>query len=130
LGSRGLYRVVTNAMADHTDDAATVGVTAVLEGDRGGGADGLESDADGHIYATNDQHNPILNRGAEGLWKTLAHDPRLLWPDTLSLVTNGYLYVTANQCHRQPRYHDGHDLREKPYTLVRLGVDARPVLLA
>jgi sugar lactone lactonase YvrE len=130
LGSRGPYRVATNALAHHTYDAVTVRVTVVFAGNRGGGADGLESDADGHIYATNDEHNPILNRGAEELWKTLAHDPHLLCPDTLSLATNRYLRVTANQRHHQPRYHDSHDLCEKPYALVRLRVDARPVLLA
>jgi sugar lactone lactonase YvrE len=53
-----------------------------------------------------------------------------LWPDTLSLAAaDGYLYVTANQLHRQARYHKGSDLRRKPYTLFRVRVDAQPVLL-
>jgi sugar lactone lactonase YvrE len=52
-----------------------------------------------------------------------------LWPDTLSLAADGYLYVTANQLHRQARYHKGNDLRRKPYTLFRIHVDAKPVLL-
>lgn len=54
-----------------------------------------------------------------------------MWPDTLSVATNGYLYVTPtpNQLHRQPRYHNGQDLREKPYTLFRLRIDAQPLLL-
>jgi len=29
------------------------------------------------------------------------YDPRVLWPDTMSLAMNGYLYFTANQLHRQ-----------------------------
>ena len=62
-------------------------------------------------------------------WETTAHDPRLLWPDTLSLAADGYLYVTANQLHRQARYHEGRDMRRKPYALFRVRVDARPVLL-
>jgi hypothetical protein len=57
------------------------------------------------------------------------HDPRLLWPDTLSLAADGYLYVTANQLHRQARYNKGNDLRRKPYTLFRVRTDAQPVLL-
>jgi sugar lactone lactonase YvrE len=103
--------------------------SVVDEGDRGGASDGLESDADGFIYATNYEHNAILRRGPDGLWETIAHDPRLLWPDTMSVATNGYLYVTANQLHRQPRYHQGHDLRERPYALFRLHIGAPPVLL-
>ena len=59
----------------------------------------------------------------------MAHDPKLLWPDTLSLATDGYLYVTANQLHRQARFHNGHDLRRKPYTLFRIHINAQPVLL-
>ena len=67
------------------------------EGDKGGAADGLESDAAGHVYATNYEHNAILRRHPDGEWENVAHHPRLLWPDTLSVATDGYLYVTANQ---------------------------------
>ena len=31
----------------------------------------------------------------------------MLWPDTMSLAGDGYLYFTANQLHRQPSYHNG-----------------------
>ena len=65
----------------------------------------------------------------DGTFETLVHDPRLLWPDTMS-VADGYLYVTANQLHRQPTMHNGQDLREKPYQLFRFKVDARPVRLS
>lgn len=65
----------------------------------------------------------------DGEWETVAHDPRLLWPDTLSVTTDGYLYVPANQLHRQARYHQGRDLRYKPYTVFRIRIDAQPVLL-
>jgi sugar lactone lactonase YvrE len=65
----------------------------------------------------------------DGEWETMAHDPRLLWPDTLSLAADGYLYVTANQLHRQARFHKGLDLRRKPYTLFRVRIDAQPVML-
>ena len=39
--------------------------------------------------------------------ETWEYDLRLIWPDTLSLATDGYLYVTANQLHRQARYNNG-----------------------
>lgn len=93
-----------------------------------GGADGLETDADGHIYATNYEHNAVLRR-PDNEWETVVHDPRLLWPDTLSGAMDGYLYVTANQLHRQARFHQGQDKRQKPYTLFRVRIDAQPVLL-
>jgi sugar lactone lactonase YvrE len=51
------------------------------------------------------------------------HDPRVLWPDTLSLAADGYLYFTANQIERQAVFHNGRDLRQKPYVLFRVKVD-------
>jgi sugar lactone lactonase YvrE len=121
--------VDTDALCDRSLDDKEVAATVTDEGDRGGASDGLESDAAGHIYSTNYEHNAILRRLLGGQWETLTHDPRLLWPDTLSLATDGYLYVTANQLHRQARYQKGRDLRRKPYTLFRIRVSEQPVLL-
>ena len=129
LADRKLYSVDTDALCNRSLDDKEVGATVVDEGDRGGASDGLESDEAGHIYSTNYEHNAILRRLPGGLWETVTHDPRLLWPDTLSLATDGYLYVTANQLHRQARYQKGHDLRRKPYTLFRIRVGEHPVLL-
>jgi sugar lactone lactonase YvrE len=129
LGSRKLYSVSTEALADRSRDDQYVARTVKDEGDKGGASDGLESDAEGCIYATNYEHNAILRRNPNGEWETIVYDPHLLWPDTLSLAADGYLYVTANQLHRQARYHDGRDMRSKPYTLFRVKVNTKPVLL-
>ena len=129
LGSRRLYSVDTDALANRSLEDSDAGATVTDEGDKGGASDGLESDAAGNIYATNYEHNSIMRRRLGGAWETVVHDSRLLWPDTLSLATDGYLYVTANQLHRQARFHKGRDLRRRPYTLFRVRVDAQPVLL-
>ena len=130
LGSRKLYSVDTNALADRSFDELKVVDTVTDEGDKGGAADGLESDATGYIYSTNYEHNSVLRRHRNGEeWETVVHDPRLLWPDTLSVAADGYLYVTANQLHRQARYQKGQDLRHKPYTLFRVHINSSPVLL-
>jgi sugar lactone lactonase YvrE len=129
LGSRKLYSVDTDALANRSLADQEVAATVIDEGDRGGASDGLESDAAGNIYSTNYEHNAILRRRPDNEWETVVHDRRLLWPDTLSLAADGYLYVTANQLHRQARYHNGHDLRRKPYTLFRVRINAQPVLL-
>lgn len=129
LASRKLFSVSTKALIDRTRDDQYVSQTVRDEGDKGGASDGLESDAEGRIYVTNYEHNSILRRNQDGEWETIVHDPRLLWPDTLSLASNGYLYVTANQLHRQARFHNGQDMRRKPYVLFRIKVDAKPVLL-
>ncbi|MBB4912726.1 L-dopachrome tautomerase-related protein [Actinophytocola algeriensis] len=128
LASRRWYSVPTEALVDRslTDDQA--GEQVVGEGDKGGGADGLETDDKGRLYLTNYEHNAVLRRLPDGTFETVAHDPRLLWPDTMS-VADGYLYVTANQLHRQEKYQGGKDLREKPYHLFRVPIDAGAVRL-
>jgi hypothetical protein len=99
------------------------GVCDIYGGQRGGASDGLESDAAGYIYSTNYEHNAILRRGPDMKWETVVYDPRLLWPDTLSLAADGYLYVTADQLHRQARYNKGNGLRQKHYFVVVLMLD-------
>jgi sugar lactone lactonase YvrE len=130
LGSRKLYSVDTNTLVDRSLDDQKAAETVTDEGDKGGASDGLESDASGNIYLTNYEHNSILrHRHGDREWETVVHDSRLLWPDTLSVAKDGYLYVTANQLHRQARYQKGKDLRRKPYTLFRIHINASPVLL-
>ncbi|MBD1914001.1 MULTISPECIES: L-dopachrome tautomerase-related protein [unclassified Leptolyngbya] len=129
LASRKLYSVAVDALCDRSLSDSEVAATVLDEGDKGGGSDGLESDAAGCIYATSYEHNAILCRPPGGEWEAVIHDPRLLWPDTMSVAADGYLYVTANQLHRQAKYQKGEDLRQKPYTLFRVRINAQPVLL-
>ncbi len=92
-------------------------------GEKGGASDGLESDAQGRVYLSDYEHNAIRRRSAVSDIDALVHDPRVLWPDTLSLASDGYLYFTANQIERGGAFHGGQDLRQKPYVLFRVKVD-------
>jgi len=129
LASRHWYSVSTDALVDRRVSDEDVAATVVDEGDKGGGSDGLETDDAGHLYATSYEHNAVLRRLPSGELQTVAHDERLLWPDTMSVAADGYLYVTANQLHRQAKYQGGADLRTYPYYLFRVGIGAGPVLL-
>jgi sugar lactone lactonase YvrE len=129
LASRSLYSASVDALADERAPDAEVARTIERE-ERRFASDGLESDAEGRIYLTDWEHNAIVVRTARGQYETLVWDPRLWWPDTLSLGGDGYLYVTANQLQRQGKFHRGRDLRRRPYCLFRVGVNAAPVRLA
>lgn len=129
LAGRRLYSVSVDALADEKLDDKQVAATVEDLGDKGGASDGLESDAQNRVYLTNYEHNAILRRSPDGMYETIVHDPRVLWPDTLSVASDGYLYFIANQLHRQATYQNGKDLREKPYSLFRTRIDAKPVLL-
>jgi sugar lactone lactonase YvrE len=128
LSSTKLYSVSAPALRDQTESEAQVIATVHLVTGKAP-SDGLEQDTDGNVYATDYNSNSIQKIAPNGLIETIAHDPTLLWPDTLSLSDDGYLYVTANQLHRQPNFHNGKDQRQKPYVLYRLKVDAKPVRL-
>jgi sugar lactone lactonase YvrE len=123
LISRHLYSVSVDALADRNEQEADVAATVKDLGDKGGAGDGLESDAQGRVYLSNYEHNAIQRRDPAGAIETLVHDPRVLWPDTLSLAEDRYLYFTANQIERQPVFNLGLDLRHKPYVLFRVKVD-------
>lgn len=125
-----LYSVSMDALSDPTRTDADVDKTVVDEGARPTGSDGLESDTSGRVYCTAVEKNGVLVRLPSGRYQTLVTSQDLIWPDTMSLAANGYLYVTANQLNRQGRYHNGHDLRRQPYGLYRIKVNVEPVMLA
>jgi len=129
INSTKLYVVSTDMLRDRSKSEGEVEATVRIATGKMP-SDGLESDAEGNVYMSDPVTDSIHRWSpATGLTETLVHDPRLLWPDTMSLSDDGYLYVTANQLNRQPTMHNGQDLRVKPYTLFRLKVNAKPVRL-
>ena len=128
LSSRRWWSVSVEALLDRDLDDDAVAATVIDEGDKGSAGDGMETDAAGRLYVTDGEHNAIHRRLADGTWETVAHDERLLWPDTLSVAADKYLYVTANQFYRHPMFR-GTDNRHKPYVLFRIHVGSGPVEL-
>ena len=91
LSIRHLYSVSTDLLRDEnvTDEQLAAAVKDLGEK---GASDGLEADASGAVYASDYEHNGIRKRMADGSWQTIVHDPRVLWPDTLSIGPDDYLY--------------------------------------
>jgi sugar lactone lactonase YvrE len=129
LSSRHLYSVATRFLSNRDAGDDEVEATVRDLGEKGA-SDGLASDASGAVYAGDYENNSIRKMLPDGTWITIAHDPRILWPGSLSVGADGYLYFTANQLNRQARYNHGRDLRKKPYTLFRIKLDASPTALA
>ena len=109
---------------ERTEDDSTNAITMGSDGD------GMETDAAGRLYVTDGEHNAVHRRLPDRAWETVVHDPRLLWPDTMSVAADGYLYVTANQLHRGQKYRGGKDERRRPYALFRTPIDAGPIQLS
>lgn len=129
LASRHLYSVSTAMLRNSKAASELVEGSIIDHGEKGGASDGLICDNKGRVYCTNYEQNSIVRRMPNSLFETVAHDPRILWPDTLSISRDGYLYFTANQLHRQKGYNYGKDLRKTPYSIFRVKIDAGPVLL-
>jgi sugar lactone lactonase YvrE len=127
LISRHLYAVHTDVLIDSTKSDDDVARAVQDLGDRGFASDGLESDAQGRIYLTDYENNGVRVRETDGTSHFIARSGRIIWPDTLSLAWNGYLYFTNNQLDRMARFQNGNDLRQRPYTLFRVKVDGTPV---
>jgi sugar lactone lactonase YvrE len=128
MTSRRLYAVPTALLRDRTLPPFVVAAAVIDMGEKGA-SDGLESDREGGIYVTDYEHNAVRYRDSGGIFHTVAHDPRLLWPDTLELAQDGYLYITVNQLERQPAFHQGQDLRKPPFGLFRVKIEGTPILL-
>ncbi|QBQ35200.1 L-dopachrome tautomerase-related protein [Pseudoduganella plicata] len=119
LSSRHLYAVPTKLLRDPAVTEAQL-AAAVRDLGEKGASDGLETDAAGTVYAGDYEHNALRALSPGGTWRTIAQDAALSWPDTLSVGPDGYLYVIANQLHRQANFNGGKDARRKPYRLLRV----------
>lgn len=125
LSSRHLYSITTEALRDRTIPDMNLQSHVKYWGEKGA-SDGMIADAQGNVYAGDYENNSIRKIAPNGIMETIAHDPRMLWPDTFSIGPDRYLYFIANQLHRQARFHYGYDLRQKPYSLFRMKIGELP----
>lgn len=128
LTSRHLYSVPTAALINRNTDEETIQKLVVDHGQVAGASDGLEADAKGGIYLTDYEHNAIHRfTGSIDTMQTIMYAAEAIWPDSLSLADNGYLYFTANQLNRQAQFHEGIDKRVQPYMIFRIKTDQQPI---
>lgn len=119
LSSRHLYSLMTEYIFDGNINLFDLEAKVKDWGEKGA-SDGMITDKEGNIYAGDYENNSIRRINKDGSIDTIVHDPRILWPDTLSISTDDYLYFNVNQLQRQSGFHKGVDLREKPYTLFKI----------
>ncbi|QNI49068.1 L-dopachrome tautomerase-related protein [Synechococcus sp. A15-60] len=128
LTSRHLYSVPTEALINRTIQEENLKKMVVDHGQVAGASDGLEADESGGIFLTDYEHNAIHRfTGSVSTLKTLMYSPKAIWPDSLALADDGYLYFTANQINRQSQFHQGVDKRVQPYMVFRIKTPYRPI---
>jgi len=128
LTSRHLYSVPTNVLIDRNMGERDIQHLVVDHGQVSGASDGLEADASGGIYLTDYEHNAIHRfTGSAATMETIMYNAEAVWPDSLSLADDGYLYFTANQLNRQAQFHQGIDKRIQPYMVFRIKTNQKPI---
>ncbi|WP_185601493.1 L-dopachrome tautomerase-related protein [Paenibacillus sp. 598K] len=125
LSSRQLYSISTEALRDQTIPDTNLQYHVQYWGEKGA-SDGMITDAKGNVYAGDYENNSIRKILPNGMIETIAHDPRILWPDTFSIGPDQCLYFIVNLLNRQARFHYGNDLRQKPYSLLRMQIAESP----
>ncbi len=114
-----LYCIATEFLADSTltkqdleakvEDKGQVGITH-----------GLLSDMNGNIYLTSSIDYSIKYLSPDGKLHNLVQDRRILWPDSMGIGEDGYLYFSCAQLFKDPQWNKGIDEVELPYYIFKI----------
>ncbi|WP_313267784.1 L-dopachrome tautomerase-related protein [Sphingobacterium sp.] len=114
-----LYCIATEFLTDATltkqeldakvEDKGEVGITH-----------GLLSDINGNIYLTSSIDYSIKYLSPDGKLHTLVRDPRILWPDSMGIGEDGYLYFSCAQLFKDPQWNKGINKVELPYYVFKV----------
>ena len=126
---RRLYSIPTDDLSNPVVDDAKVNGEVSEMADIGM-AGHFSLDANGDLYFMDMEQNAIYERTHDGRIHAVVVDPRLIWPDTMAIGSDKYLYLTTSQHDLRPEFHDGKELRHPPYGLYRVFIGAMPVRAA
>lgn len=119
LTAKALYRIRTSALRDAklTEMQLAKKVEKVAET---GAVDGMVMDGDNNLYFTALEENAIKCYRPDGSIEAIVKDDMIQWPDSLDISPDDFLYFTASQIHRMPRFNHGKDERILPYQLFKI----------
>ena len=114
-----LYRIETRWLADTSltnmdleSKMEDMGTTVITHG--------LEADQKGNIYLTSSIDYSIKYLSPDGVLHTLVQDKRLLWPDSVGIGTDGYLYFSCAQLQKEAAWNDGVNRTQYPYRIYKV----------
>jgi sugar lactone lactonase YvrE len=114
-----LYRIRTEHLRNDEMSSAMLG-SKVEDLGHFATTDGMVFDKKGSLYMGDMRTYSIIRITPELKMQTLIVDDRLIWPDSYSISTDGYLYISCSQIHKQPEYNNGENKRESPYAIYKL----------
>ena len=123
LSDTKLYRVRTADLRDALATGADVSKKVVDLGANFTTSDGMIFDQRGNLYLGDLEHGAIVQVTPALKLQVIAHDKRLLWPDTFAWSPEGWLYVACSQIQNMPWSHNGRSPRNTPYSIFKLKVE-------
>jgi sugar lactone lactonase YvrE len=125
LTGRTLYRIATAVLRDPA--ATSEQVAAAIEPlARTVVTDGMEIDAEGNVYHTALEHDAIVRYTPAGELQTIVRDYSIIWPDSIAVAPDGWLYFTTSQIHQMPRFNEGKSRRFDPYRVMKVSLVPPP----
>ncbi|MDA8413614.1 MAG: L-dopachrome tautomerase-related protein [Desulfobacteraceae bacterium] len=122
LTASSLYRIRTSALKDFSLSEEQLAGFVEKVADTGA-VDGMLTDADDNLYLTSLERNAIMRyRPAGDILETVVAGDAIQWPDSMDISPDDFLYVTASQIHRMPRFNNGRDRRMLPYKIFKIGL--------
>ncbi|MBT0727791.1 gluconolactonase [Rosenbergiella australiborealis] len=122
LSGRNLYSLPTALLSNFSIPEATLEKAVKFEGEHPAN-DGMAEDEKGNLYFGAYEQQSLVKRDKNGQFYLLDHDVRNLgWPDGLA-YRNGYLYTTLGQWNRTADLNNNHDLRQRPFLVIRTAVE-------
>jgi len=123
LSDTKLYRVRTADLREALNTGADVLKKVENLGANFTTSDGMTFDKAGNLYLSDMEHDAIARVTPALKLEVVAHDARLIWPDTFAWGPDGWLYVTRSQIQNMPWFHNGRSTRTTPYAIFKLKVD-------
>ena len=122
LTARTLYRIKTSVLKDAAVSEAQLARHVERLADTGA-VDGMVMDSDDNLYLTALEENAIKRYRPDGSLDIIVMDESLQWPDSMDIGPDNYLYVTASQIQRMPRFNQGKDRRVLPYNFFKIWLE-------
>ncbi|MBE1284430.1 MAG: hypothetical protein GJ676_14045 [Rhodobacteraceae bacterium] len=118
-----LWEIPTAKLAEPAENAAIESHISVAGKSMTIG--GMTRDDDDLLYLGSVQDNAVWTMDANsGETQQLVQDDRLLWPDAMSISSDGYLYIPAPQLRLLPKLNEGVDRTLGDFTVYRVKLPA------
>jgi sugar lactone lactonase YvrE len=124
ITKKRLFRIETKFLSDASLSDQQLG-TKVEDMGEAGISHGMIADLAGNVYMGDSPAKTIRRMTPAGKLETIVVDKRLLWPDSYAISPDGYLYVTAAQYERLPKFNGGVSQVQEPYWLYRVKLNAK-----